>query len=43
MELDSFELGERALEEAERRREQKLADDEQPVEDDNDCGDACKI
>lgn len=43
MELDSFELDERALAEAEQRREQKLADDEQPIEADNDCGDACKI
>lgn len=43
MELDSFELDERALAEAEQRREQKLADDEEPIEADNDCGDACKI
>lgn len=43
MELDSFELDERALAEAEKRREQKLAEDEQPVEADNDCGGACAI
>ena len=34
---------ERALAEAEKLREQKLAEDEQPIEVDNDCGDACKI
>ncbi|HZJ94587.1 MAG TPA: hypothetical protein VFD11_03310 [Thiopseudomonas sp.] len=43
MDLDAFELDESALAEAEQRREQKLADDEVPVEADNDCGDACKI
>lgn len=43
MELDSFELDERALEEAEDRREQRLAEDEAPIEADSDCGDACKI
>ena len=40
--FDDFELDESALEEAEKRREQKLTEDEQPVEDDDDC-DACKI
>ena len=43
MELDGFDIDERALAEAEQRREAKLAEDEQPVEADNDCGDACKI
>lgn len=43
MELDSFELDERALEEAEQRREQRLTDDEAPIEADNDCGGACAI
>lgn len=43
MELDSFELDESALAEAEQRREQKLTDDETPSEADNDCGDSCKI
>ena len=43
MELDSFELDESALAEAEQRREQKLADDEAPIEVDNDCGGACTI
>ncbi len=43
MDLDNFELDERALAEADQRREDKLAEDEQPIEADNDCGDACKI
>lgn len=43
MNLDNFELDERALAEADQRREKKLAEDEQPIEADNDCGDACKI
>ena len=43
MELDSFELDDRALAEAEQRREQKLTEDEALIEADNDCGDACKI
>ena len=43
MDLDGFELDEGALEAAAKRREQKLADDEKPIEADNDCGDACKI
>jgi len=43
MDLEDFELDEGALEEAAKRREQKLADDEKPIEADNDCGDACKI
>lgn len=43
MDLEDFELDERALAEAEKRREQKLADDEKPMKADNDCGDACKI
>jgi len=38
-----FDIDERALAEAEKRREQKLAGDDQPIEEDNDCGDACKI
>ncbi|HZK24823.1 MAG TPA: hypothetical protein VFC74_05505 [Oscillospiraceae bacterium] len=42
MELDSFELDESALAEAEKRREQKLTDDEQPVAAADDC-EACKI
>ena len=43
MELESFELDERALAEADQRREQKLTDDEAPIEADNDCGGACTI
>ena len=43
MNLDSFNIDESALAEAEQRREQKLTDDETPIEADNDCGDACKI
>ncbi len=43
MELDSFDIDESALAEAEQRREQKLADDEVPIEADNDCGGACTI
>lgn len=43
MDLDTFNIDERALAEAEKRREQKLAEDEKPIEADNDCGDACKI
>ncbi len=43
IDLDNLDLDERALADADQRREQKLADDEQPVEADNDCGDACKI
>lgn len=43
MELDDFYIDESALAEAAKRREQKLADDEQPIEAGNDCGDACKI
>lgn len=43
MEVEGFEFDERALAEAAQRREQKLAEDEQPVEADNDCGDACTI
>lgn len=43
MDIEDFELDEKALEEAEKRREQQLAEDEKPVEADNDCGDACKI
>ena len=43
MDLDGFDIDESALAEAEQRREQKLTDDEQPIEADNDCGDACKI
>lgn len=43
MDLESFELDEGALADAEKRREQKLADDERPIEADNDCGDSCKI
>lgn len=39
--VDFFDIDESA--EAERRREQKLADDEQPIEADNDCGGACTI
>ena len=42
MDFDNFELDEGALEAAAKRREQKLAEDEQPVEDDDDC-EACKI
>ena len=42
MDLDTFELDERALAEADKRREQKLTDDETPIEADNDC-EACKI
>lgn len=43
MDLESFELDESALAEADQRREQKLAEDEQPIEADNDCGGACAI
>ena len=43
MELDDFYIDESALAEAEKRREQKLTEDEAPVEADDDCGDACKI
>lgn len=43
MDLESFELDESALAEAAKRREQKLTDDEEPIDADNDCGDACKI
>lgn len=43
MELEDFELDERALVEAEKRREQKLEEDEKPIKADNDCGDSCKI
>lgn len=42
MNIDDFELDEGALAEAEKRREQKLTEDERPVEGDDDC-DACKI
>lgn len=45
MDLESFELDEGALAEAAKRREQKLADDEQSIArpDDNDCGGSCSI
>ena len=43
MDIEDFELDEKALKEAEKRREAKLAEDEKPIEADNDCGDACKI
>lgn len=43
MDLDNFDIDERALAEADQRREQKLADDETPIEADNDCGGACTI
>lgn len=43
MDLDNFELNESALVEAEQRREQKLTEDEKPIEADNDCGGACTI
>ena len=43
MELDDFDIDESALAEAVKRREQKPAEDGQPIEADNDCGDACKI
>ena len=43
MDLESFELDESALADAEQRREAKLAEDEEPIEADNDCGDSCKI
>lgn len=43
MDLDNFELDDAALAEAEKRREAKLAEDEKPIEADDDCGDACKI
>ena len=43
MDLDNFKLDERALAEADQRREQKLTDDEEPIEADNDCGGACTI
>ena len=43
MNLDNFDIDERALAEAEQRREAKLTEDETPIEADNDCGDACTI
>lgn len=43
MNLDDFDIDERALAEADQRREAKLKDDEQPIEADNDCGGACTI
>lgn len=43
MDLDEFEIDESALAEAEKRREQQLTEDEEPIEADNDCGDACTI
>ena len=43
MDLDNFDIDESALAEAEKRREQKLTDDETPIEADNDCGGACAI
>lgn len=42
MDLDEFEIDEHELEEAEKRREWKLAEDEKPVVTDNDC-ESCKI
>lgn len=42
--LVDFELDDLALAEADQRREDKLAEDEQPIEADNDCGSgACSI
>ena len=43
MELESFDIDDSALAAAEQRREQKLADDEAPIEADNDCGGSCTI
>ena len=44
MELDSFNIDDRALAEAEQRREQKLTDDEIEIEAINDCeSGACAI
>ena len=44
MELDNFDIDERALAEAEQRREAKLAEDEQPIEVSDDCDSgACAI
>ena len=43
MNLDNFELDDAALKAAEKKREQQLAEDEKPIEADNDCGDACQI
>lgn len=42
MDLDNFELDEKAIKAAEQKREQKPAEDEKPVKADNDC-DGCKI
>lgn len=43
MNIDNFELDEEAIEAAEQKREQKLAEDEKPIEaDEADC-DGCKI
>lgn len=43
MNLEDFELDEKAVKEAEKKREQKLAEDEKPVEADEDDCDGCKI
>lgn len=43
MDLDNFELDEKAIKAAEQKREQKLAEDEKPVAVDEDDCDGCKI
>ncbi len=43
MNLEDFELDEKTIEAAEQKREQKLAEDEKPVEADEDDCDGCKI
>lgn len=43
MNIDDFELDEEAVKTAEQKREQKLAEDEKPVEADEDDCDGCKI
>ncbi len=43
MNLEDFELDEKAIEAAEQKREQKLTEDEKPVEADEDNCDGCKI
>lgn len=45
MDIDNFDFNEQDQEAAERRREARLLEDEQPLdfEGADDCGDACKL
>lgn len=43
MNLEDFEFDESALAEAEQRREQQLAEDEKPIEENEDDCEGCKI